>query len=321
MKIFLTIFLSLILFSSSFSQSVVDDFNDNDEVTSEAPDLVTEKIERIARSGRIFIISNENNSFEKGDFISLLINNKLATRAVVAKNINSQAGIKIVKIYSLRLYKTLARGLDVQVIRGDDSYFKISKVKPKDDTNLSKILDEDDLYNNTLLEDDLVLKDNSKRSIKTDNIIGFAIGQIQSINNDGSAQAYQHFFGTWAYQLDDNIFVEGLLGYSLLADFPSAGLNTTLYNFSVKAKYNVPLPFYSFIQPYVGFQMITATSNLDEENAASEEEIANDTARLDEVRGMPLVFGVTLLKRLVPGWFLRADLGSDLVGVGLSLEF
>ena len=34
-----------------------------------------------------------------------------------------------------------------------------------------------------------------------------------------------------------------------------------------------------------------------------------------------LIFGVTLLRRLVPGWFLSIDLGTDSTNVGVAIEF
>ena len=43
--------------------------------------------------------------------------------------------------------------------------------------------------------------------------------------------------------------------------------------------------------------------------------------RVDALKKNSFIAGVTILKRLVPGWFLRADLGTDLIGGGIALEF
>jgi hypothetical protein len=34
-----------------------------------------------------------------------------------------------------------------------------------------------------------------------------------------------------------------------------------------------------------------------------------------------LVAGVTILRRLVPGWFIKADLGTDQLNIGFAIEF
>ena len=43
--------------------------------------------------------------------------------------------------------------------------------------------------------------------------------------------------------------------------------------------------------------------------------------RLEDLKKSSVVFGITVLKRLVPGWFIRGDLGSDILGAGFGLEF
>ena len=154
-KIFVLLFLNLLLQSLSLSnaQSVLDDISEDEESEVFSADLAVEKVIKQSGSRKIFIISNENQSFTKGDFITIIVNNKLATRAIVAKSVNKQAGIKIIKIYSLNLYNKLVRGREIQVLRGDDSYFRNRK-KKSDQTQEVQISEEDDLYNDTTLLDD-----------------------------------------------------------------------------------------------------------------------------------------------------------------------
>ena len=220
--------------------------------------------------------------------------------------------------------------MEVQIIRGDDSYFinlKKRRKKDKDDAGATLIQDEEDLFNEkTLLEDDLSLEDNkTNRLIKQDNVISAYVGRIEAQDQDGNSARYNQINAAWAYQLEDNIFVEGSYGQNVIKDFPSTGLDTKLTNLTFKAKYAFQAPFYSFLLPYVGFQVVNADSPgagvQDSSNPVSEEDLANESARLEDIKKNTVVFGVTLLKRLVPGWFFRADLGSDIIGGGFALEF
>ena len=322
-------FLVVFLFSfSTFSQSVIDDFNENSESNQLASELVTEKITKVSISKRTYIITNENESFGKGDFITLVLNGQLAARAIVAKSMNNLAGIKIIKIYSLELFKQFRTELEVQVIRGDDSFFGIKKEKDADEEDDSSLIkDEEDLYNGTLLEDDLSLESKSNRAIKTDNIVSLNMGLLEGLNNDGSSQRYTHLNGMWMYQLDDNIWAEVGYGQNLVNDYPSPGLDTKMSNLFVRAKYTFSAPFFSYIQPYLGFQIINASSpqaGVDDPSdtiTPSPEDLDREIKLVEDLKKKQIIFGVTVLKRLVPGWFIRADLGSDLVNLGFSLEF
>jgi len=327
MKINLILILTFITFSLQVSaQSVIEDFNENSESNQIPSELVTEKIARVSNSKRTYVITNENESFSKGDFITLVLNSKLAARAIVAKSLNNVAGIKIIKIYSLDLFKQFRRDLEVQVIRGDDSFFGAKKNEEKEE-EAAVIQDEEDLYNDTLLEDDLSMETNSKRAIKTDNIVSLNYGLIEGLNNDGASQRYTHLNGMWMYQFDDNVWAEVGYGQNLINDYPSPGLDTKMTNITVRAKYTISAPFFSFIQPYLGFQIINATSP----NAGTDDptddvtpttpELDNEINMVENLKKKNVIFGVTVLKRLVPGWFIRADLGSDIVNLGFSLEF
>ena len=117
--------------SSTSAQNVLDELGDSSP-SAQAPDLAVEKVEKISQSKRIFIITNSNSSFDEGDFVSLLLDAKLAARALVAKTTDAGvAGIKITKIYSLALWKRLREKTEVQILRGDDSYYKLRKEQAK----------------------------------------------------------------------------------------------------------------------------------------------------------------------------------------------
>jgi len=322
----LALILIIVLYSSSsFAQNVLDDLGGG-AAAAQAPDLAVEKVEKISQSKRIFIITNSNSSYDKGDFISLLLNAKLAARAIVAKTTDSGVGgIKITKIYSLALWKRLREGTEVQVLRGDDSYYKLQKQQAKNtEEDQGLIKSEEDLFNETsLLEDDLTLEENGNRIIKQDNIVSATMASVEGIDNDGSSQRYTQFNVNWAYQIEDNIWAEFVYGQNIIDDFPNPGLQTKMTNIVLRAKYTISAPFFSYVQPYVGYQIIGASSP-----GAGEEDPDNpdidlnaELNRLEDLKKSSVVFGLTVLKRLVPGWFIRGDLGSDNLGIGFGLEF
>ncbi|OUR92891.1 hypothetical protein A9Q84_20480 [Halobacteriovorax marinus] len=328
MKTNILLIITFIALSLSASaQSVIEDFNENSESNQIPSELVTEKIVRVSNSKRTYIISNENESFSKGDFITLVLNSKLAARAIVAKSINNVAGIKIIKIYSLDLFKLFRTNLEVQVIRGDDSFFGAKKKEDEESEDTAVIKDEEDLYNETFLEDDLSMETKNKRSIKTDNIVSINYGLIEGLNNDGSSQRYTHLNGMWMYQFEDNIWAELGYGQNLINDYPSPGLDTKMTNLTLRIKYTVAAPFFSYVQPYLGFQIINATSpnagvdDPTDDVTPSSAELDNEINMVENLKKKNIIFGVTVLKRLVPGWFIRADLGSDIINFGFSLEF
>jgi hypothetical protein len=328
MKYMSYLFISLLLvFSSTVNsqESVVDQFTDDKESTL-APSLAVETIERISPSNRIFVISNSNTSFDTGDYITLLRNSKLAARALVAKTTDGGlAGIKILKIYSLSEWKRLKKGSQVQIIRGDDSFYRLKSKKSEDlEEDNSVVKSEEDLFDSTtFLEDDLSLEEKSNRIIKQDNVVCLSFGEVEALNNDGSPQGYTQLNISWAYQVEDNIWTEFSYGQNIIQDFPNPGLETKLTNMTLRAKYVIQAPFFSYVMPYVGYQIKGA----DSPGAGTEDvnnpglDLAAELQLIEDTKSSSIIFGITVLKRLVPGWFLRADLGNDIIAVGFGLEF
>ncbi len=321
-SLILTSFIFLSFSLGINAQSVLDDLSGGDDTFNNAP-LANEKIQKISISKRIFILSNNERSYDKGDFISLIFNDELVCRALAAKTKDNQSGVKIIKIYNLDLWNSLRAGSDVKVLRGDDSYYRKNK---KDNVAESKIDDEDDLFNETtVLEDSLNIDDNKKRVIKTDNLVSLVLGKIEGLDTDGSPQRYNQLNAYWAYQVDDNIYVEAGYGQNLINDYPTLGLDAKLTNMVIRGKYTISGPMFSFIQPYVGFQVLGAESpgagQQDPVDTRSAAELELELQKVEDLKKKSIVFGVTVLKRLVPGWFFRLDLGSDLISGGFSLEF
>ncbi len=317
---------TFLLSSNLCAQSLIDELDSSNSFRATAPDLVTEKIEKISASGRIFILTNNSGGYGKGDFISLVLDNQLINRAIVAKTTNGSAGIKIIKVYSDKLNGVLRPGMDVQVIRGDDSYFNLKKEKVAQVENQPLIEDEDELFDDTtLLEDDLNFDENKKRAIKTDNLVSVYLALVEGQDTSGASKRYQQFSASWAYQIDDNIYTELGVGRNVINDYPSVndttGLDTTLTSIVLKVKYTITAPFYSFIQPYLGYQILSASYSADDDGTTTDDQIQLENEQVEALNKNQVVAGVTVLKRLVPGWFARLDLGTDSVNVGFSLEF
>lgn len=324
-KLFLFLLFTLCTFNLTQAQSLLDAIETESSSfnTASNPDLLTEQIEKISASGRIFIISNNSGGFGSGDFISIVVDNQLVNRAIVAKISNGSAGIKIIKVYSEKINQVLRPGMEVQIIRGDDSYFNVKPNEVAENEEAETLIeDEDELFDDTtLLEDDLTVNDNKNRAIKTDNLVSIYVGLVEAQDTSGESERVSQLSGSWAYQLDDNIYIEAGAGYSIINDYPNDGLDTTLTTFVAKIKYTVSGPFYSYFQPYVGYQIITPDSPGAGSDGVSDSVKEEELALVDDLQKNAVVFGVTALKRLVPGWFARLDVGTDAVNLGISLEF
>jgi len=318
------IFIVLILSNLAYGQSVADQLDSLEESSPEflAPDLSTEKIEKISASGRIFILTNGGNAFGKGDFISMVLDNKLINRALVAKTVNGSGGVKILKVYDQKIHRLLKPGMEVQIIQGDDSYFNKMNTPEVTEEAPALIEDETELFDETtLLDDDISLEENTSREIKTDNIISLFISQVEGQSIDQGTRRYSQLSGAWAYQLKDNIWGEVSYGENIINDYPSGGLDTKFSSLVIKLKYTVKAPLYSFIQPYAGYKIRTANSPGAGTPGVSPEQQEDEINLVSNLESKGAVFGVTLLKRLVPGWFARLDVGSDALNFGFSLEF
>jgi hypothetical protein len=327
-----SLYLSLLIFlSSSLSlqvraQSIIDDLAAPIAEASSPSNLATETIKKVSASKRIFILTNSSNSFDKGDFISLVLNNELICRALVAKSIDGVAGTKMLRVYNPAVWNKLRAGTQVQVIRGDDSYFRMAKEKASAAASDSMIQDEDNLYDSTtVLSEDLDDDENKNRVIKPDNIVAFGLTQVEGLTVDRQSTRYNQFTGMWAYQMEDNIWAELAYGQSVINDFPNSGLDTKLTNLTLKLKYTVQAPFNSYLMPYIGYQSLNATSPgaglPGDDSTVSEDELADEVELIEDLKQNRMIFGATILKRLVPGWFVRLDIGSDALGGGFALEF
>ena len=316
--------VAILFFISSqvYAQDIVEDISDETPQSSEA---ITETIRTISRSKRIFIFTNTNQSLTKGDFLTLNIaKSGPIARALVAKTYQGFAGVKILKIYSLKRWATLRKGLEIELVKGDDSHLfkKKKEIKEVDETEEIAIKNEQDLYNDsTLITDGTEFIDKDNRHIKPDNIVSFAWGRHQFNNTiDNDIETNNQFFGQWAYQFADNYWLEGVYGRTLIDNFPATNTQTLLNNFVGRVKYIFQAPLYSYIIPYIGFQQVSVSSP--EAGRTSDSNLANKELELvDSLAVSGVVAGVTVLRRMVPGWFVKADIGTDAINIGFAIEF
>jgi len=316
------IYLILTLSFSALAQSLVEDANLNSS-SSGAENVFNETIKIISNSKKIFILSNNNQQLGPGDFISLALDNNLAARAVVAKVHQGQVGIKILKIYSLSYWGKLRRNQEVQVVKGDDSLFGKKPVN-KDNESEGKIKSEEDLYTGDVVVEDEsgIFDENKNRHIKPDNVVAVtgAIFDAAEVESRGGTVRTNEFGISWAYQFSDNYFVEGLYGRALLDNFPGDGTQTLVNHLTARLKYNIKGPLYTFFMPYVGFHSYSVSSpdaGKTNNSVTNEEQLV----AIDNLKKSGPVFGITAMRRLVPGWFIKADLGSDILNVGFAIEF
>lgn len=326
MKYFSAVFIYVLLFLASpvLAQSLVEDAN----LTTTAQggeNVFVETIKIISGSKKIFIITNNNQQLGPGDFISFALDNNLAARAVVAKTHQGQVGVKILKIYSLTQWGRLRRDQEVQIIKGDDSLFGKKPVEEKTaDSNTGKIKSEDDLYTgDVVVDDDIgIFDENKNRHIKPDNVVALtgAFYQAAEVESRGGTVRTNEFGLSWAYQFADNYFIEGLYGRAMLDNYPGDGAQTLVNHLTARLKYNIKGPLYTFFMPYVGFHTYTVSSPKAGETGVQttdEEELQ----AIDDLKKSGPVFGVTVLRRLVPGWFIKGDVGSDIINLGFAIEF
>lgn len=335
----LSIFLllsTLLTINSVYSQDLMSDTLVQPEYTLDDGSLFTETIQTISRSGKIFIISNNNQLLTKGDFLTMVLPETKSdtitagpvARAVVAKTHSGKAGIKVLKVYSLARWKLLRSPLDIQIKRGDDTALFVRKPETTEIAEEGTIDNEEDLFSEAaMLEKELDSGEEEPRLIKPDNLVTAAWARYQVENSvSGDTVIGNQWNFTWGYQFANNFWLEGLYGRTLLDNFPDNSLQTQVNNFTLRLKYTFKAPLYSYFLPYVGIRSYSVSSP----NAgalptnASEDQQKQAQVEKQLIKDMSttsIAVGVTVLRRLVPGWFLKVDLGTDILGVGFGIEF
>ena len=324
MKLISLFFIYSFLFANvATAQSLVEDANLSQDMLG-MENTFTETIKIISDTKKIFIITNNNEQLGPGDYISIAIDESLAARAVVAKLHQGQVGIKILKIYSVAQWGKLRRDLPVLIIKGDDSYFGKKPEVAVDDSPVAKIRSEEDLYTGDVVDDDIAVFDDAKnRNIRPDNLVSlygtyFYAKEIAS--REEKDVRTMEIGVSWAFQFADNFYAEGIYGRALLNNYPLERKQTLSNHLTGRLKYNIKGPLYTFFMPYIGYH----TYNISSPSAGKGDDLQINEEELQAVNKLKksgVIAGVTVLRRLVPGWFVKADLGTDVVNVGFAIEF
>ena len=308
--------------SNSKALGILDEISNDTSIS----DLISENILAISPSKRIFFITNENRTFTKGDFISLVLNAKLTARAIVAKVTDKGAGLKILKIYNWQRWQQLSKGIPVQIIRGDDSYFKENGSKKEgqssEKSEFASIKSEEDLFNNTEIKDESLSEDEKSTLIKQDNIISLNYG-MYPIAGNSEGLSLNLFNLSYEYQIGSNFWLGLTVGTGTLQKFPGVDLNTNITTIAARGSYIFKLPFYSYLLPYVGFNYQLAESpkagTSDGTNTQQQRDL--ELAEVKAINTGEIIFGAKILRHLAPGWYAMAGVGSDLIQIGVGIEF
>ncbi len=307
---------TLILSVTIFAQSPISDFSNSTNF-----DLAKEKVLRLSGTKRIIVISNNQDSFAKGDYITIMVNKVPMVRGVVPKQEDSQAAIKVTKIYNEELYNGIFINQDIEVLRGDDSNYGKNN---NQESSEFKITDSESLYDDTtLLEEDLY-GDEEKQTgvIKNDNIASVGIALVDGFNSAGKEDTNTQYNAAWSFQVEKNIWIEGFIGRHLIKAFPSEDIDTAVNQYIFRAKYAFDGPLYTVFMPYIGYKFATASSpGAGDVTSVGQTQAQRELDLIASVEENEPVFGVTAFKRLVPGWFVRVDVGTDIMGASLALEF
>ncbi len=324
-KFKLSLIFLLICAAQAGAQDLMSDVSTNLTLENEQSKF-SEKITTISRSGKIFILTNSNQIMGKGDFITVLLKDGgPVARAVVAKTHQGRTGIKVLKVYSLSRWNQIRKDMDVDIIRGDDAFlFRKVEEKKEEVVEEEKIESEEDLFNEKeIVEEDLsdFYKDN--RLIKPDNLV--TVGWNNFVFTDlvdNSEISANQWNIAWAYQFSDNYWVEGLFGNATVDSYPAQGSSTSITNLTVRLKYTFKLPLYSYLKPYIGFQTYSVSSPDAGIVVSGDTDTAEkETETIDSLEESGVVLGATFYRRLVPGWFLKLNLGTDIVNLGIGIEF
>jgi hypothetical protein len=316
-----------IIFTITWLPPVTKGFGVLDQISQDTSisDLITENILAISPSKRIFVLSNENRSFSKGDFISLVFNATLTARAIVAKNSDSGSGVKIVKIYNWQKWQQLTKGIPVQIIRGDDSYFKSnqkSKEQSKEDAMVAQIESEEDLFNQTEIIGDELSQDEKQSKIRQDNLLSVNYG-IYSVTGTSENLSLNMFSLSYNYQIGSDFWIGINAGSGTLQAFPASNLNTNITTITLSGSYLFKLPFYSYILPYAGFnyQMASSPKAGTNDGTNTQDERDLEIAEVEALNVGNIIFGAKIVRHLAPGWYGVVSIGTDMMRAGVAIEF
>lgn len=164
--------------------------------------------------------------------------------------------------------------------------------------------------------------ENSHKKIANDYLLGPTIGVTSSFDHLGAPKYYMQYGAAFSYQFMDNVWAELFYAHSYLKHFPLVTLNSVLNSIALRVKYTVALPFDSFIMPYIGarYFFLDIPYYYDNFHAAHVRSL-EEKAKRRHLFTDSLIFGATVMKRIIPGLLARADIGFDSLNLGVNVEF
>ena len=66
---------------------------------------------------------------------------------------------------------------------------------------------------------------------------------------------------------------------------------------------------------------VSPQAGLDPSGGSNQTDLDNEKKLVDALSKDDVVFGVTLIRHLAPGWYARLDVGNDTISGGFGLEF
>lgn len=128
-----------------------------------------------------------------------------------------------------------------------------------------------------------------------------------------------------SYQFYDNLWLEAFYAFVMLKKFPAEDLNSSQNSYGLRLKYTFELPLNLYAMPYLGYTINSITApgaGTTEEGEPAE----GEKKLIEESKKSYPHIGLSVLHRLVPGWFARADLQMDTdskkrLSLGINVEF
>jgi len=297
------IFIQTLFVFSLQAQNVFSDLQDNSEFDP-APSTQSTISERVivkSRNRRILVITNTNQALKQGDFVTIFSAETRVAKALVAKTQERKTALKIINTFANQYDSLTNRGQSLTIVRGD--------AKDSPDIELTK--KEESLFTTIdQIEDETEVKRMPEKSI-----LGLGVGLYRSIDSNDQSAFYAHYVFSYAYNVSNNFWFEGNYGYSALNQFPIVDILTNLHTLRAKFKYNFYLPAYSFFMPYGGIEFTNAQAS---ENSSLTDDQINLLQSLNQVK---FIGGFSLYKRLVPGWVINLNAGTDGIYGGFSVAF
>ncbi len=333
LHVFNFIFLQLLAFPQiAHTQTVADALRpENFDINLAKDVLFTENVVTIGATRKVFILTNENKKVIPGDYVTMIsMEGKMLARGIVVKLRDDKFGMRLKKVYDPSEWNKIKEEDDVQILKGDDSLFMKMQRESLDTADELRSSPEDQLNSDFQLlsgENGIDLSDDGqydrKRNlgvIDSPNILTAGVGRIRAIGTDLTDQNYLNYQFSFLHQFAKNIWPEISYSYSILKKFPAVDIDTGLHILNLRIRFAFDLGFYTYLLPYAGIRKGFADSPGAGDNPDATA-ANNELALLDDVERAEAVYGVSLFKRLVPSWIFRVDIGNEMMGVGLGIEY